>query len=182
MSRAKRRRALAVHASAVAAVSALLIVIWALASRGGYFWPDWAILAGCLPLAIHAWVERVAERPTLRRRFALAVHAGVYASFVLFFVLVWALTRHASFWPVWPALGLGILLAGHTVIAFVRGELTDRIEELETTRAGAVDVQETELRRIERDLHDGAQARLVALGMNLGMAEQKFADDPAVGP
>ena len=50
---------------------------------------------------------------------------------------------------------------------------------LETTRAGAVDVQETDLRRIERDLHDGAQARLVALGMNLGMAEQKFANDPA---
>ena len=66
-------------------------------------------------------------------------------------------------------------------IAFRRGRdelLTDRIEVLETTRAGAVDVQETDLRRIERDLHDGAQARLVALGMNLGMAEQKFANDP----
>jgi signal transduction histidine kinase len=49
---------------------------------------------------------------------------------------------------------------------------------LETTRAGAVDVQETDLRRIERDLHDGAQARLVALGMNLGLAEQKLAGDP----
>jgi signal transduction histidine kinase len=41
-----------------------------------------------------------------------------------------------------------------------------------------VDVQESELRRIERDLHDGAQARLVALGMNLGLAEQKLAGDP----
>jgi signal transduction histidine kinase len=59
-----------------------------------------------------------------------------------------------------------------------RAELTERIETLETTRAGAVDAQETELRRIERDLHDGAQARLVALGMNLGMAEQKLAEDP----
>jgi len=38
--------------------------------------------------------------------------------------------------------------------------------------------QESELRRIERDLHDGAQARLVALGMSLGMAEQKLASDP----
>ena len=37
-------------------------------------------------------------------------------------------------------------------------------------------MQETELRRIERDLHDGAQARLVALGMSLGMAEQKLAE------
>ena len=41
-----------------------------------------------------------------------------------------------------------------------------------------MDAQEAELRRIERDLHDGAQARLVALGMNLGMAEQKLETDP----
>jgi signal transduction histidine kinase len=41
-----------------------------------------------------------------------------------------------------------------------------------------VSVQETELRRIERDLHDGAQARLVALGMSLGMAEEKLRTDP----
>jgi signal transduction histidine kinase len=41
-----------------------------------------------------------------------------------------------------------------------------------------VDQQEAELRRIERDLHDGAQARLVALGMSIGMAEQKMKDDP----
>jgi signal transduction histidine kinase len=41
-----------------------------------------------------------------------------------------------------------------------------------------VEQQETDLERIERDLHDGAQARLVALGMSLGMAEQKLASDP----
>jgi signal transduction histidine kinase len=41
-----------------------------------------------------------------------------------------------------------------------------------------VDAQDAELRRIERDLHDGAQARLVSLGMSLGLAEQKLADDP----
>ena len=44
-----------------------------------------------------------------------------------------------------------------------------------------VEQQDTDLRRIERDLHDGAQARLVALGMNLGMAEQKLATDPESG-
>jgi signal transduction histidine kinase len=49
---------------------------------------------------------------------------------------------------------------------------------LESTRAAAVDAQGAELRRIERDLHDGAQARLVALGMSLGLAEQRFASDP----
>jgi signal transduction histidine kinase len=67
---------------------------------------------------------------------------------------------------------------GVAAVVLRRGRLEHRIEVLETTRAGAVDVQETELRRIERDLHDGAQARLVALGMNLGLAEQKLAADP----
>lgn len=45
------------------------------------------------------------------------------------------------------------------------------MEELTRTRRGAVDVQATELRRIERDLHDGAQARLVALSLQIGRAE-----------
>ena len=57
-------------------------------------------------------------------------------------------------------------------------ELTERVEVLTSTRAGAVDAQAAELQRIERDLHDGAQARLVALAMNLGMAEDKLASDP----
>ena len=50
--------------------------------------------------------------------------------------------------------------------------------ELERTRAGAVDAQAAELQRIERDLHDGAQARLVALAMDLGMAQEKMTTDP----
>ena len=57
-------------------------------------------------------------------------------------------------------------------------ELAARVDVLTTTRAGAVDAQASELQRIERDLHDGAQARLVALAMNLGMAEEKLASDP----
>ena len=53
-----------------------------------------------------------------------------------------------------------------------------RVVELERTRAGAVDSQAAELQRIERDLHDGAQARLVALAMDLGMAQEKLDSDP----
>jgi signal transduction histidine kinase len=53
-----------------------------------------------------------------------------------------------------------------------------RVEQLTESRAGAVDAAHDELQRIERDLHDGAQARLVALAMDLGMAERKVADDP----
>ena len=53
-----------------------------------------------------------------------------------------------------------------------------RIGELETSRAGVVDAAETERRRPERDLHDGAQQRLVSLAMELGRARAKFASDP----
>jgi signal transduction histidine kinase len=78
---------------------------------------------------------------------------------------------------VWPILVLAVSVSIHAIAEFSRRDR--RISELETTRAGAVDQQESELARIERDLHDGAQARLVALGMSLGMAEQKLASDPA---
>jgi len=56
--------------------------------------------------------------------------------------------------------------------------LVERVDELARTRRGALDVQAAELRRIERDLHDGAQARLVALTMQLGRAEEKLEDQP----
>jgi signal transduction histidine kinase len=57
--------------------------------------------------------------------------------------------------------------------------LQQRIEALETSRQVTVDHSAAELRRIERDLHDGAQAQLVALGMNLGLAQELVARDPA---
>jgi signal transduction histidine kinase len=51
-----------------------------------------------------------------------------------------------------------------------------RVAELERTRAVAVDDSAATLRRIERDLHDGAQARLVAVAMNVGLAREKLAE------
>jgi signal transduction histidine kinase len=57
-------------------------------------------------------------------------------------------------------------------------QLTERVETLTQTRTDAVDTAAAELRRIERDLHDGAQARLVALGMSLQAAERLFATSP----
>jgi signal transduction histidine kinase len=57
-------------------------------------------------------------------------------------------------------------------------ELRSRVSRLTVTRADAVDAQAAELRRIERDLHDGAQARLVSMGMALGLAEQMLDRDP----
>ncbi|MBM7169462.1 sensor domain-containing protein [Streptomyces sp. G44] len=56
--------------------------------------------------------------------------------------------------------------------------LATRVEELESDRGVVVDTAAADLRRIERDLHDGAQARLVALAMDLGLAKEKLAEDP----
>ncbi len=57
-------------------------------------------------------------------------------------------------------------------------ELSERVSILTSTRADALDAHSAELRRIERDLHDGAQAQLVALSMRLGVAEETIAEDP----
>jgi signal transduction histidine kinase len=54
--------------------------------------------------------------------------------------------------------------------------LTERVRDLEVTRARAVDDSAARLRSIERDLHDGAQAQLVALAMKLGLAKEKLGD------
>ncbi|MFJ2576223.1 sensor histidine kinase [Kitasatospora aureofaciens] len=54
------------------------------------------------------------------------------------------------------------------------GALSERVRELEEDRGTVVDAAAADLRRIERDLHDGAQARLVALAMDLGMAKERL--------
>ena len=54
-------------------------------------------------------------------------------------------------------------------------ELEHRVEHLTQTRAGVVDAADAERRRLERDLHDGTQQRLVSLAMNLGMARASAA-------
>ncbi|MFJ7250839.1 sensor histidine kinase [Kitasatospora sp. NPDC098652] len=88
---------------------------------------------------------------------------------------------------------LGILLAPYAVRGYgeaarrvldqdgraTHAQLTRRVAELTETRADAAGSQAAELRRIERDLHDGAQARLVAIGMTLGTIEHLMETDQA---
>jgi signal transduction histidine kinase len=57
-------------------------------------------------------------------------------------------------------------------------ELARRVDHLTETRTEATDSQAAELRRIERDLHDGAQARWVAMGLNLGAVERLIDENP----
>ena len=177
LSPARNREGLEQRVMACAAVSLFLTIIWAVTSRG-YFWPVWPMLVLGLRLAVEAAVIVAPERlPGIRPE--LARQAGVSLAAAVFFSLIWAVTSRGYFWPVWPMLALGIGLIARGASAYTDRGSQERIAVLEETRAGAVDQQETELERIERDLHDGAQARLVALGMSLGMAEQKLASDPA---
>ncbi|RRR69960.1 sensor histidine kinase, partial [Streptomyces sp. RP5T] len=64
------------------------------------------------------------------------------------------------------------------VLGAGQGELAERVRVLTESRRDAVDTSAAELRRIERDLHDGAQARLVAMGMDLGTIEVLLDKDP----
>ena len=65
----------------------------------------------------------------------------------------------------------------------LQAELRARLEELHASRARIVEAADDERRRIERDLHDGTQQRLVSIAMTLGLAESRLAHDPAaVGP
>jgi signal transduction histidine kinase len=81
-------------------------------------------------------------------------------------------------------LARGINAADHALARGLLGPTTmaERVSELERTRTLAVEDSAAALRRVERDLHDGAQMRLAALAMNLGMAREKLddADDATV--
>ncbi|WP_043381160.1 sensor histidine kinase [Streptomyces mutabilis] len=98
---------------------------------------------------------------------------------ILTFVVT--LTSLFVLWPVLPFIARGLANADR---AMVRGllspsdELERRIAELESDRGIVVDTAAADLRRIERDLHDGAQARLVNLAMGLGLAKEKLLEDP----
>jgi signal transduction histidine kinase len=111
-----------------------------------------------------------------------AVHAALFTFVTGTLVVTWALAGSDGFWPLIPVVCLSMLLALHAVIAgMIAGEdrqLVERVDELTRTRRGVLDVQAGELRRIERDLHDGAQARLVALTMQLGRAEARLGEHP----
>ncbi|MBP0459405.1 sensor histidine kinase [Streptomyces montanisoli] len=98
-------------------------------------------------------------------------------------VLTFAVTLTGVFvlWPVLPFIARGMTNVDR---AMVRGLLSPddaleaRVAELESDRGVVVDTAAADLRRIERDLHDGAQARLVALAMGLGLAKEKLLEDP----
>lgn len=167
---------LAGHVGIVAVFSLLMTGIWLLDGASAPVWPVWVWFAGGCTVGLHVLAIRamVVPRLTLLRDAVIAMSAVCVA--------IWLLGGTGDFWPRWP------IAAGWALYAVLRlgpygdtwarsATLRTRIDELTTSRREVVDTQAEELRRIERDLHDGAQARLVALSMQLGRAEAKLAAD-----
>jgi signal transduction histidine kinase len=84
-----------------------------------------------------------------------------------------------TLWFVRTLAGLQARIAEKLLAPGPRQRLVERAEKLAVTRRRVVDAQAAELKRIERDLHDGAQAGIVAAGMTLALAERRLRDNPA---
>ncbi|MFE6765403.1 sensor histidine kinase [Streptomyces sp. NPDC057689] len=149
----------------------------------------WAVFAFCVSLTLQAWGWAALTYPLWH--WAVPSHAGVSG------IQLYGDTQHEVYLDsgtdlaLTAGLGLGIVLLSPWVIRglatvdrlMVTGllgpsRLAERVTELESDRGVVVDTAAADLRRIERDLHDGAQARLVALAMDLGLAKEKLTDDP----
>ncbi|MEV4419078.1 ATP-binding protein [Patulibacter sp. NPDC049589] len=173
--------AFGLHVALSAVVGAAVTVVWAAAGAGD-FWARWVWFGLAVLLAVHALVRRVVltpPRPGKAYRTALTVLAAMS----VVDAAIWLLSGAGAFWPLWPMIGYGVLAATLSAVVYRHRlpgsgarELVERVDELTRTRTGALDVQARQLRRIERDLHDGAQVRLVALTMQLGRAEARLED------
>jgi signal transduction histidine kinase len=156
-------------------------------------WRDiiWLVVHGFAGLVL-GWIGIVAILTAFGGVFTIGFWWTMPASDPLVFMDV-RITGVARAWAVGlPTAVLGLAMAwyfvpplarahaGITKVLLSPSKLEARVEELTETRAGAVDAHEAELRRIERDLHDGTQARLVSIAMRLGVAEKSLdAKDPA---
>ncbi|MEU8218321.1 sensor histidine kinase [Micromonospora taraxaci] len=106
----------------------------------------------------------------------------------------WRVDNTGEAWLAVPAGILTLVLLAYAVTALACGQaalvrhlldppeaqLAEAVQQLRRSRSGLVDAFETERRRIERDLHDGVQQRLVALTMTLGSAELDLTDGPGL--
>ena len=157
---------------------------------------DAAIATASLVLVFRSrvWAATVAEAGLL----VLGAYGLLIASFwpsvpgFVYGLMPLDVTHHASSGGALQGtalLGLGLWLAPRVMhehlapgtdpeLAARAQKLTERVQTLTQSRTNAVDTAAAELRRIERDLHDGAQARMVAVGMSLQAAERLFASNP----
>ncbi len=132
----------------------------------------WPVTLWALTLPFYGWAtdtielgDGSAEAFVTDHKLAISLLAGL-VGIVLVFVTTWVCAGVA-----YGEAKLAELLLGP-------GADERRVGELTQSRAAAVEAQTSELRRIERDLHDGAQARLVAATIDMGLAREKLDSDP----
>ncbi|AKU15406.1 sensor histidine kinase [Luteipulveratus mongoliensis] len=158
-------------------------VAWAAIGTDHYFWPRWVWLGLGVILAIIFVINRVLRTPAGPRRWWI-LDVGLCSILTATDIVAWAFSGGGLFWPIWSMAGMAVLLLIHRRILRKLPEqsaraLADRVDTLARTRTGALEGQAAELKRVERDLHDGVQARMVSLGMNLGQAESLITVNPA---
>lgn len=173
--------AFGLHVALSAVVGVALTAMWA-ATGDGYFWPRWVWLGLAIVLALHLlgrWAVLTPARPGKAYRIGMSA----LATLAVVDVLVWAAAGAGTFYPFWSLTGYAIVALSVSAVVHRHRlpwassqALVERVDELTRTRHGALDVQARQLRAIERDLHDGAQVRLVALSMQLGRAEARLED------
>jgi signal transduction histidine kinase len=108
----------------------------------------------------------------------MAMTVGFVISLTVVVLLLGVVTFWIWYYAVGPLMRLRSTADQWLLSPGVTERLERRVEQLTETRADAADHSAAELRRLERDLHDGAQARLVALSLSLGMADEMFDRDP----
>jgi signal transduction histidine kinase len=131
----------------------------------------WALALSAVSAPL--WWRRVSRHPVPGFTVAIGSTRNAFIVTLAGFIVVLIAAACSHGLPRWHA-GVNRLLSG----GLRRSRLTRRIAVLTESRAGALEVQAAELRRIERDLHDGAQARLVSLGMLLGLLDFKLRTVP----
>ncbi len=155
-------------------------------------WRDFGYLALLLPVGIMEFVAVI----TMVAVVAALIGVPFWIETAPFAVVVGDSWTIDSFVSALPIAGIGLALLPFVVLGtrwmgsvhgrFARGmlgptradELAIEAERLQSSRARGVEAAEAERRRIERDLHDGAQQRLVAVAMGLGRAKSKMDSDP----
>jgi signal transduction histidine kinase len=121
------------------------------------------------------WAFPADGRPTLFSFFD--VHVGDWATALVVGTVQIAVLGAAAWWVFPPLARLHARLCLAVLGQSARERLTERVDVLTRSRVGVVDAHGAELQRIERDLHDGTQARLVTIAMQLGMARESLAED-----
>jgi signal transduction histidine kinase len=165
------------------AIGAGRIAQWLSILRDRQTWRDVVWMVVAFPLGIVGFVVALALWSAVLGLltapiWAWSIPGWIHANVVVCSIVAPFLSVPAAIVAAWAVRGLALAQArlAASLLGPIRSEvLEQRVQTLSETRAGAVDAAVTELQRVERDLHDGAQARLVALAMDLGMAEQRLA-------